>query len=282
MRIEEERIGAGSVARGFNVAVLILAAGCQQVRVASLAPQAVIAPSDREGAAQGFPALRTLEGGRLADGHFMQWLEDGRLHISIRYEFGPERSIEERAVVRQEPLLVQESWSWEETRDGRLHRRFEIDFLGRAITAEKFEGGELRRWSEHGDLEPGRAFAGSAFTLALKSLRSRLLRGEKVKLQTVGFRPEPKVAEVEVSYAGVDLVPMSGLVIEGERFVLHPLIPLIARPFVDVPDTRLWLVHAEPAAFLRWEGPLAEPDDAIVRVDLLPGEPSGMAMPVKP
>ena len=250
--------------------------------MASLAPQAALEPSDREGAAQGFPVLRTLEGVKLADGHFTQRLDDGRLHIRIRYEFGPERWIEERAIVRQEPVLVQESWSWEEARDGRLHRRFAIDFLGGAITAEKVVDGELRRWSERGEFQPGRAFAGSVFTTALKSYRSRLLRGEKVRLQTVGFRPEPKVAEVEVSYAGVDRVPMSGRVIEGERFVLHPLIPLIARPFVDVPDSRLWLVHAEPAAFLRWEGPLAEPDDAIVRVDLLPGEPSAIATPVKP
>jgi len=40
-------------------------------------------------------------------------------------------------------------------------------------------------------------------------------------------------------------------------------------------------VHGEPAAFLRWEGPLAEPDDSIVRVDLLPGEPSEDAAPTR-
>jgi len=33
-----------------------------------------------------------------------------------------------------------------------------------------------------------------------------------------------------------------------------------------------------PAGFLRWEGPLALPDDPMVRVDLLPGGQSGPAV----
>ena len=42
---------------------------------------------------------------------------------------------------------------------------------------------------------------------------------------------------------------------------------------------QLWLTYPAPATFLRLEGPLAEPSDPIVRIDLLPGEPSLAAVP---
>ncbi len=238
--------------------------------------------ADLEGSAHGFPALRSLEGEPLADGEFTQWFENDRLHVRILYDFGRSRSIEERVVLQQEPRLVQERWSWREVRDGELERAFAIDFLAGQATAEKREEGELRRWSERCELEPGRAFAGSAFTLAIKGLAPRLLRGETIELQTVGFTPKPRAATVSVSHAGVDRLTMSGRTIAGDRFVIHPEIPWIVRAFVSAPDTRIWLVHEPPAAFLRWEGPLAEPDDPVVRVDLLPGEPSGPAVPVNP
>jgi hypothetical protein len=41
-----------------------------------------------------------------------------------------------------------------------------------------------------------------------------------------------------------------------------------------VSDTQIWLTHPTPVAFVRWQGPLAEPDDAILRVDLLTGSES--------
>jgi hypothetical protein len=87
---------------------------------------------------------------------------------------------------------------------------------------------------------------------------------------------------VEITHDGVDRLPISGRSLLGDRFRIHPRIPWIARAFVDVPDSRIWLTSPAPAAFLRFEGPLAEPDDPIVRVDLLPGDPSGPAAPAKP
>ena len=52
--------------------------------------------------------------------------------------------------------------------------------------------------------------------------------------------------------------------------------------FVEAPDTQIWLTSPAPAGFLRWEGPLAEPDDPTLRVDLLPGGKSEPAKPPKP
>lgn len=264
--------------------LFLLAAACASTRVdgplitlhdVGTDPQT----SDVDGAAHGFPALRTLQGARLGDGEFTQWLEGGRLHLRIRYDLGSAHWIEETSVIQQEPTLVQEQWAWVETREGELQRRFQVDFLARTATAEKLEEHKIRRWSEHLDIEPGRAFAGAAWALAVRGARARLLDGETIRLQTVGFTPSPKAAVVEISHGGLDLVPMAGRTLLGDRFVIHPKIPWIVRAFVDVPDSRLWLTSPAPAAFLRFEGPLAEPGDSIIRVDLLPGEPSEKAIP---
>jgi hypothetical protein len=73
---------------------------------------------------------------------------------------------------------------------------------------------------------------------------------------------------------------MSDRLLKGDRFVVHPEIPLIAKLFVHVPDTRIWLTNPPPAGFLRLEGPMAEPSDRLVRVDLVSGIESGPAKPV--
>jgi len=55
----------------------------------------------------------------------------------------------------------------------------------------------------------------------------------------------------------------------------------LARLFLDVPDTNIWLTNPAPAGFLRWEGPVLLPTDPLIRVDLLSGEKSNSAEPVK-
>jgi hypothetical protein len=261
------------------LALACVLTACAQTRVASIGQALALPPSDIAGAAHGYPALRTLDGAALADGEFTQWLEGDRLHITIRYDFAGEHYVEEHVQLQQSPELVQHSWSWVEVRAGELERRFEVNFDTGEAVAEKRDGGEVRHWSEHFDVQRGHSFAGSAFTFALTSLRTRLLAGETIELQTVGFTPQPRLAVVAISHAGVDRVPMAGREILGDRFLIHPKLPAIAKLFVKVPDTLLWLVADPPAAFLRWEGPLAEPSDPIMRIDLLPGEPSGPAVP---
>jgi len=126
-------------------------------------------------------------------------------------------------------------------------------------------------------VDPGRTFAGFGFMLAIKSLRDRLIKGERVELQAIGFTPRPRVVSVDVSHGGLDQMQMAGRVLRGDRFVIHPKIPWVAALFVDVPDMQIWLTNPTPAGFLRWEGPLAEPSDPVIRVDLLPGGESGPA-----
>lgn len=203
----------------------------------------------------------------------MQWVQDDRLHIKIVYRFKDRGRIEESGVFRQQPELTQEDWSWRESKDGQLVREFNVNFKTNIATAQKREKKELKHWEEKIEVEPGRTFAGFGFTLALQNLRQRLLNKEQIELKAVGFRPKPQVVTVQLSHAGIDQMEMSGRTVKGDHFIIHPKVPAIAKVFVRVPDTHIWLTNPAPPGFLRWEGPVAEPNDSIVRVDLVSGRP---------
>jgi len=128
-----------------------------------------------QGGAHGFPALLDSTGKKLADGDFSQWLEEERLRIRIIYRFKPGQRIEEDAVFRQKPELIQDEWSWREIKEGKLYREFKIDFGSQTATAQKRENDEMKNWSEKIEIQSGRTFAGFGFTLTLQNLRKRLL-----------------------------------------------------------------------------------------------------------
>ena len=234
-----------------------------------------------EAAMHGFPAMFDLHGKKLADGEFTQWLENDLLHVTISYDLGSAHRIVEKTALRQKPRLVQEEWSWKESQSGKLLRHFELDFKSETVIAEKCTESKTRNWVESLKIEPGRTFAGFGFVLALKSVRDRLVAGEKVELRAVGFTPKPRVVSVELSYGGLERMDMAGRTVTGDRFVIHPKVPAIAKAFVELKDTHIWLTTPRPAGFLRWEGPLVEADDSVTRVDLLPGVYSGSAKPVR-
>jgi hypothetical protein len=238
--------------------------------------------TEAQGAAHAYPALLDTSGKKLADGEFKQWIEDDRLRVEIEYEFNDGQHFEESAVLRQKPELIQEKWSWKESKNGNVSRQFTADFRAKTATAVTHENNEAKQSSETIEVEPGRTFAGFGFTLALQNLRKRLINGEKVELKAIGFTPKPRLATVQVSYGGLDRVRMSGRSLKGDRFVIHPEIPPIAKLFIHVPDTQIWLTNPPPAGFLRWEGPVVVPSDPLIRVDLVSGSKSGTAQPVNP
>jgi hypothetical protein len=235
----------------------------------------------REGPTHGFPVLRDSNGVKLADGEFTQQVENDRLRIKLVYTYAPNHRIEENAVLRQEPELIQEEWSWQEIREGAVIRNYTVDFANGQATVRKSEKTDSKPQAKDLKIEPGRTFAGFGFTLALVALRERLIAGETVELRAVGFTPQPRLVTVEISYVGLDEMKMAGRLVSGAHFLIHPKIPGIVRVFLKAPDNHLWLIHPGPAGFLRSEGPLIEPKDQIVRVDLLPGEPSGPATPIR-
>src|SRR5216117_3131482 len=86
-------------------------------------------------AAHAYPGLCDINGKKLADGEFRQWVEDQRLNVVITYKFPDGQVFEENALFRQHPELTQEKWSWRETRNGKLSREFTADFLAKTATA---------------------------------------------------------------------------------------------------------------------------------------------------
>src|SRR6266478_6324331 len=229
------------------------------------------------GAAHGYPGLCDITGKKLADGEFRQWVESNRLHIVITYKFSAGEVYEEHSQFRQQPELIQEKWSWKELKHGRSQREFAADFLTGIASAHIRQ--DHKDVSKRINIEPGRTFARFGFSLALSNLRKRLLSGEQVQLKAVGFSQfptlGPQVVTVTISHGGVDRMRMSGRSLKGDRFIIHPEIPFIAKFFVDVPDTKIWLTNPAPAGFLRWEGPIVLPNDPLIRVDLLSGTKSG-------
>jgi hypothetical protein len=238
------------------------------------------AAAGREGTVHGFPVLLDLGGNKLADGDFSQSVEGDRLQVKLTYAFKDGRRVEEFSTLAQKPRLIQERWSWRESRGDRILRRFQIDFSAGKATAEKLEDGQQKNWSEDVKIEPGRTFAGFGFVLAIKELRQKLLGGTHAEIKTIGFSPKPRGLSVDVSYVGLEEMAMGGRTVRGERFLLHPKIPRIVTVFVKIPDYSVWLINPPPADFLRMEGPLMEPSDALIRVDLLTGGNSGPAKPV--
>jgi len=244
-----------------------------------VAPVFALKVTEPAAASHGYPGLCDINGKKLANGEFRQWVEDNRLHVVITYKFSDGEVYEEHSQFRQNAELIQEKWSWKESKHGKQQREFAVDFLSGIGSAHISQ--DNKNVSKKVKIEPGRTFAGFGFSLALSNLRKRLLHSEQVQLKAVGFSEfptlGPQVVTVTISHGGVDHMRMSGRSLKGDRFTIHPEVPFIAKFFVNVPDTKIWLTNPAPAGFLRWEGPIVLPTDPIVRVDLLSGEKSGPA-----
>ena len=256
---------------------LIVIAECLDVPVFG------IEVTEPAGAAHGYPGLCDITGKKLADGEFRQWVENHHLNVVITYRFPNGQLWEEKARFRQGSELIQEQWSWKELTHGKPQREFSADFSSRMASAHiRMDNKDV---TENVNIEPSRTFAGFGFTIALSNLRKRLLKGEQLELKAVGFSPfptlKPQVVTVKISYGGLQRMRMGGRSVKGDEFIIRPEIPLIAKLFVKVPDTKIWLTNPPPAGFLRWEGPTVLPTDPLMRVDLLSSPKSGPAEPEK-
>jgi hypothetical protein len=247
-----------------------------------LLPAFAIEVTEPAGAEHGFPGFCDSDGKKLGNGDFRQWLENERLHVIISYKFPDGQFFEENAVFRQNKELAQERWSWKEMKGDKLQREFTADLV--AGTASVKIPDDNKDVSGKIDIDPGRTFAGFGFTLALSNLRPRLLKGEQIELKAVGFMPKPllkpMVVPVKIWHAGLERMKMSGRYLRGNHFVIRPEIPFLAKLFIKVPDSHIWLTE-KPAGFLRWQGPLALSTDPIRRVDLVSDTVSGPAEPVR-
>ena len=230
-----------------------------------------LAPHCREGDAQAFTSLTDAQGRPLADARYSQWVTGDLLHIESRADFPDGRSVVERATLRLRPSLVQLRWEWTEKKGERLVRQYEVDFATHKAVATRVDQG--KQWKEDVDVVPGKTFAGIGFVTAVKALRGQLQPGQAVELHAIAMTPKPRTVTVSVRRDGPDEVHMAGRTVEGDRYTIHPEIPAIAKLFVSAPDEHVWLVKSAPAAFLRYEGPLVEPSDPVIRINLIPGPP---------
>jgi hypothetical protein len=237
------------------------------------------------GAEHGYPGLSNINGKKLADGEFRQWMQDERLHVVITYKFPDGQFFQENALFREQPELIQEQWSWKESKNGQMRREFAADFLAKTASAHIRDETETKDVSDKIEIEPGRTFAGFGFTIALANLRPRLIKGEQIELKAIGFAPKPllkpMVVTVKISHGGLDQMKMCGRFLRGDRFIIHPEIPVVVKLFVRVPDTKIWLTNPPPAGFLRWQGPVVLPTDPIISVDLVSDSVGGPAEPVE-
>src|SRR5213592_4804139 len=99
-----------------------------------VAPVYALKVTEPAAASHGYPGLCDINGKKLADGEFRQWIENNRLHIVITYKFSAGEIYEEHAQFRQQPELIQEKWSWKESKHGKTQREFTADFLSGIAT----------------------------------------------------------------------------------------------------------------------------------------------------
>src|SRR5207249_4776345 len=111
------------------VLLSIFAAGC------IVTPVFALEVTEPAGAAHGYPGLCDINGKKLADGEFRQWVENHRLNVVITYRFPDGKLFEEKARFRQQTELMQEQWSWKELQHGSPQREFTADFASGMASA---------------------------------------------------------------------------------------------------------------------------------------------------
>lgn len=245
------------------------------VSILLAAAPSVLTVAGVEGDAQAFTSLTDVQGTPQADGRYTQWVSKDVLHIESRYDFPGGRVAIERASVRLHPLQ-QETWSWDEKQGDKPIREFAIDFKTGVATGQHF-GEKPEKWNEKISIEAGKTWAGIAFIEPIKAMRESVHEGQTMDLHAIGMTPKPRKVKVTVTHVGAQRIDMAGRHVDSDKFLIHPDVPAVAKLFVKAPDNAIWLVSGRPAAFLRYEGPLCEPTDPMVHVDLIASPSANVA-----
>jgi hypothetical protein len=219
-----------------------------------------------EGDLWGFPAMKDTRGQLLGRGKFGQWVDGKGIHVKVTYDQVDGDKVEEATTLSTEGGdLAQRSWSWQRTSGGQVVERYAMDFdsgEGRALVVK--DGKRVERRDSLKVIK-GQTFAGIGFVFAVKNVYSRLRKGEKVELEGIAFTPRARMAKVLVSSAGVETLRSGGRSLRTDHVVVHPLVPEVAKLFVNVPDSHIWLFQARPPSLVRAE--IQMQSLGVVRID---------------
>jgi hypothetical protein len=226
--------------------------------------------TSREGELFAFPALEDDHGRVIADSNLRQWIDGDRLHVRIEHALEDGRHIVERTRFKQGRFLAQEWWSWEERRGGRLARRFEVDLdRGHATGRKAKEQGGEDRWDEDVKVEPGLTFVGTGVPYAVKNVRDRVVRGERIRLRAIVFLPKPMSLPILVKSGGRERIEIAGHAVDTDKVEVRPDLAgleKIVELFKDPAGADVWLHHGRPPMLLRIRYPLLEVGDPAVRI----------------
>src|SRR5215471_3195663 len=119
-----------------------------------VAPVFALKVTEPAAASHGYPGLTDMNGKKLANGEFRQWIEDNKLHVVITYKFSAGEVYEEHSQFRQGAELIQEKWAWKESKHGKPQRQFAVDFLTGTGSAQISQ--DNKDVSKKINIEPGR------------------------------------------------------------------------------------------------------------------------------
>jgi len=207
-----------------------------------------------EGVTRAFPALRNLDGERIAHGDFVQVERGGRVESRMTFRFADGSFYDETAVFSQNDVftllsyrLIQRGPSFPETVEAWVDRasgRYEVRYRGDDDSAEQRLAGKITL--------PADVYNGM-LSLVLKNLAPGL--GETV--QIVAFTPNPRLVTLQLQPVAEDVMEVSEESHRAVRYIIRPQLGLFASLLVsDVPDVKVWILGGEAPAFMKAEGPL--------------------------
>lgn len=221
----------------------------------------------QEGDLLGYPALFDENGAKQGGGEFKQRVNGNTLEVSSTYRFKDGRTVTEKAQFDTGASLAQRAWSFEEKRGEAVLRHYEVDFATGHAFGEKHDGDKVKKYDEKLKIEKGKTFAGLGFVFAAKNLMKQM-ESAPVELKAVAFSPKPRMVTVKLTREGEETLTSGSNSVKANRIVIRPQLPAIAKAFVHPKDAVMWFADRSPPQFLRSEATLAEPEEALVQINL--------------
>jgi hypothetical protein len=221
-----------------------------------------------EGVSQGFVILHSLEGTKLAQGELRQVASGSdRLVSRLTFRFLDGSLHDETVVFSQKRVfalvsyrLVQQGPSFPDAMDISLNRE-----SGQYTVRQTERGSEEYLFTGQLHL-PSDIYNGMAIVI-LKNLEGQLSE----TIHMVGFMPDPKLFEVQITPVGTERIHAGGIKKQVIHYALKPKLGWFLRSLAFLlqrapPEYHLWILKEDVPAFMRFEGPLY-PDGPTWRIE---------------